>query len=258
MKSQKFKYLSLVFLPFLIVVIVFLIIVTRIDFSDTVPQLSTAKPNCSFYLPDHLANVNNENLQERFPYCHYCDSADVYNITSIMKNIESLDSINSIDQMLNKEVLSVALTDSLLSHNRAFFQSQNLDTLILLLQWAEKFNCYADIDRKNRYLYKPVYDFWMQYVVRQMEKLYDDNYLIKYNHKFIYLRNRCEEKKYTLKVGYSNIEKAFNYFINGQFPVLWNKFWTNTSTILKLLTALIVVITLYGYYCIIKIHLKTK
>ena len=235
-----------------------LIFITKIDYSGNIPQYISSRRNDSFELGKYLANIKVKNYRKDFPYKIYLDSGDVDNIKSITKDLVLMDSINSSDRSLNMEVFLLALTDSLKSYKHGIYNSTNLDSLILLYQWAEKFHFHAECENKYSSLYATIYDYWAQDIANELQSLYNTKYSIKYNYKFKYLRSRLEEREYNIPVGYSNWEKALNYIIERQWSYLLNRFWIGTTFLFKLIAFSLIAITVFGYYCIIKITLNKK
>ncbi len=105
-------------------------------------------------------------------------------------------------------------------------------------------------------LYSSIYDHWMNFTANKIGKYYEDSYFIKYDYKCKYIVSRCSEKKYTTNIGFSNYEKALNNIIEKNWSYLINRFWVATTAVFKIIFFLIALITIYGYICIFRYHLK--
>ncbi len=252
MNSIKYKWIIISI--FSIPIFLFLFIVINIDYSDNIPQYKAKEIN-NFHLYDHIKNLNQNNLIKDFPYNIYLDSANYDNIVSLRRAISDLDSISK-DHMLNQQVLSIALTEKLDERINSNFEKYNPDSLITLIQFAEKFNLYSETDRENAILYRSIYEHWMDYTIKKLDFYYNENLSIKYNYKYKYLVSRCSEKTYYGAVGKTQFEKVVNNVIEKNWSYLFNRFWIATSAPFKTIGFLLMLITLYGYICIFRFHFK--
>ena len=254
MDSKGYKYVLLAFSPILLIAIVLFYFITKIDYSENI-QRYKIKVNNTFNLSKHLTNLNSNNILEKFPYKIYLDSANYDNIDYLKSDLLKLDSLCS-DIMLNQNVLIIALTEKLDERIKPSFKTYNPDSIISMIQWAEKFNFYADLDKTNSILYKSIYDYWMTFAVKNLDKYYKENSSTKYNFKFKYISNRCKEKKYTGAIGDNNFEKVIYSVIKKDWAYLFDRFWIGTSILYKGIIFLLVLLTLYGYICIFRFHFK--
>ena len=254
MNSFNYKWVYYSFTPIIVILILLLFLISRIDYTENIPQYQI-KEKHSFNLSKHTNNLNETNLLEKFPYNIYLDSANYEIIEFIRKDLETLNSFSK-DSMLNQQVLSIALTEKLDKRISSHFDRYNPDSLITIIQWAERFNFYAEIDKKNAPFYQTVYDYWMNFTIARLDKYYIDDYLIKYNFKFKYIQNRCKEKTYTGAIGNNQFEKVINNIIEKNWSYLINRFWIGTTFVFKLIITLFSLFTFYGYICIFRFHLK--
>lgn len=227
----------------------------RLDFDKSIAQAEN-KNMSGFSLSGHLKGIQPNNLLAQFPFRTYIDSANYDNIAVIKNDLLLLDSVNAVDKMLNLQVLMVALTDSL-KKKHPYIQ-YNPDSLIHLIQWVEKFKNYAAVDTKNALLFESVYDYWMSFVVGKLNAYYEANNKLKYEFRFRYLVNRCNEQRYGTNIGNTKFDKIVLYFADQNWTYLVERFNNGTGLFFKLLIYLFVLFTCYAYYSIFKLHFKRK
>jgi hypothetical protein len=90
---------------------------------------------------------------------------------------------------------SKALTDTLDKIKHEQFTA-NLDSMIYLFQWADKYRVYSDIDTTNTILYSAIHEFWITKISDKLAQLSKDNSTILTNFKFKFLVAKCDEIKY--------------------------------------------------------------
>lgn len=205
----------------------------------------------SFHIKNQLNGLSSDNLKSAFPYKVYLDSINIYNISEIKESILEIDAITK-DNMLSQQIVSIALTDSLLNYSENKYEKYNPDSLILLMEWVERFKYYADVDEENQTLYQVVDDYWMNSIANKLSDFCKKDYWIKYDYKFKYLSSRMEEKGFNTTIGFNDAEKVLNNIIENDYTYLINRFLTRTSFLIKVIFLLGIIITLYGYYCIFK------
>lgn len=259
MKFTNTKLLISGSIVLLVVFIWFFSILLKTDYNaTTLPKEETCPSPSSFCLSPSLKSINMENLKESFPYSIYLDSADWCNVNSIAKTVTNLDSINPEAQSLNREIISIALTQKLEERIKPTFVKYNPDSLISIIQWAEKFNQYQQFDKKNAKLYKVIYKYWINFVANQLGEYYQKEPKHKYDFKFQYVSSICQSKNLTPSVGNTNKEKIVAYVINKEYSYLFSRFWYGTSFVWKLVILLFLILTAYSYYCIFKLHFKKE
>jgi len=250
------KYLFLILTAILSGLIIWLLfLVLRTDYSINIPAEKECSSDNDFNLSSHLSNWDSLNFSGSFPYTIYLDSSDKCDVNAIAGYLAAMDSVNS-DYSNNRQIISIALTDSLQSRINSSFNRYNPDSLILMMQWAEKFNQYKEFDRSNAKLYRVIYKHWLSFTANKLGEYYESNPKCKYDFKFNYLCAVCQSKNFSVPVGNTNSEKIIFNMLNKNYAYLFSKFWYDTGFIYKLLMLLIAVITGYGYYCIFKVHLK--
>lgn len=255
------KCLIISLLPILVLVVLFTILVTKVDYNDKMPPIRQESKNNTFHIKNHLEGFSPSDLTNKFPYKIFLDSIDIYNINAIKENLLEIDEISK-DNMQSQQIVSVALTDSLFEYSKNQFESYNPDSLIQLFQWIERFKYYADIDKENETLYQVIDDYWLNYIANTLIQKYKEDYSVKYTYKFKFISSKLEQNGYKTGVGFNDFEKVINYAIGSKYKYIYERFCTRTTTfqktILFLFFSLFSIITIYGYYCIYKFHKKTN
>lgn len=169
--SPKFLFFILTAIVF-VVIIWFLFKVTRTDYSYNIPAEKECSSDIDFNLSAHLSNWDSSDFSGSFPYSIYLDSSDKCNVSAIARYLAAMDSVNS-DFSNNRQIISIALTDSLQSRIISSLKRYNPDSLIIMMQWAEKFNQYKEFDRSNAKLYRVIYKHWLSFTANQLgERLF--------------------------------------------------------------------------------------
>ncbi len=241
-----------------ILITAFMILVIKIDYSSDIPVEKPIQAKANFNLYPHLMEIDLQQLKTSFPYAIYLDSANLHDINAIRNNLAALDSMNHDNRMLNQEVLSIALTEKLEERIKSSFTSYNPDSLIQIIQWAEKFNSYSEIDQPNAILFQVVYSHWFNFVSNRLQTYYDKEYSIKYNYKFKYLSDRLKEKQFSTPIKGTYLEKTISNLIQKKWSYLFNKFWHATTPLFKLVILFLVLIIFFPYIYIFKRSLKNK
>jgi hypothetical protein len=234
------------------VIIWLVVIVLRSDDNAEIPKEMPCAASGRFNLYPHLMDKGNANLMDSFPYEIYLDSADRCDVTSISRDLISLDSVNPDNKNQNREILSIALTNKLEERLKPSFDKYNPDSLIYLVQWAEKFNQFKDFDRANAKLYRVIYKHWIQFVANKLRESYDREPKHKYDFKFQYLTSICQSKNLTPPIGNTAFEKVIYHLITKNYTYLFRKFWYDTGFLYKLAVVAFLSFTCYGYYLIVK------
>lgn len=238
------------------IIIWFLSIVLTTDYSSNIPKEKPCLTKRNFNLFTVLVAIDKSNLIDSFPYEIYLDSADRCDLNSISNDVSVLDSVNPNEKSLNREVISIALTKKLEERISPTFDAYNPDSLICIVQWAEKFNQYQEFDKSNAKLYRVIYKHWINFVSNKLRDYYDTDPKHKYDFKFQFLVSICQSKNLSPPIGNTNLEKIIHNLIIKDFSYLFSKFWYDTSFIYKTLGLIFMLVTVYGYICIVKTHLK--
>lgn len=242
----------------LTIILAFIVsLIVRTNTSDDIPQQREYDNNSSFNLAKYfsLHPVVQGGLIDHFPYAAYLDSANFRSIKTISNDLQILDSVNAFDKRENQKTISRLLTTELGLRSTAYFNTYCPDSLLVLIQWAEKFQTYAEQDSDNKLLYHSIYHYWMDSIGHCLQKFLEEKPSRKYDFKFRYLRTRCKEQRISMGTKVTSTEKGINNLIYGKWGHFINASWNQTSLLQKIVFLLIVSFTLYGYSCIIQKHL---
>lgn len=243
----------ILWLPLLLVLIFVLYFIVNTDHNNYLPQQRTYPTKPGFILKNHLKLPDTIGIIKTFPYEIYLDSADTWNISSIKNDLKELDNTYH-DQSANREALSEALSHRLYKRYEKTLETYHPDTLIYLIQWAERFRSYAMIEPDNEIFYNSVYDDWLKRISNLLPAYSTGNSTIRYSYKYKYIFSRCTELKFAPTIEVTKMEKVMDNIVQRKWAHLIESSWNQTSVVFKILVLLIFIITLYGYYCIIKKH----
>lgn len=257
MNRKKCLIISL--LPIFILVVFLTFLISKVDYNDKMPPIKQMSSYNSFHIKNHLEGLTADNLINTFPYRVFSDSVDIYNINAIKESILEIDSVSN-NNMLCQKIVSKALTDSLFCFSKDKFIIYKPDSLIILLQWVERFKYYADIDKGNESLYQVIDDFWMGEITNKLTDYCKQDYWLKYDYKFKFISSCIEKQGYNTSIGFNDFEKVINNAIESKYSYIYDRFCTRTTafqkTIMFAFLLLFSVFTIYGYYCIYKFHKK--
>lgn len=241
-----------------IVITTFFVFVAQLDYASDIPIEKPAPHGSLFNLYAQTEKIDFKNLKETFPYASYLDSANLRDINAIRKDIDALDSLNPDQEMLNQEILSIAYTEKLEERMKPSFKKYNPDSLIQIIQWAEKFNSYSEIDEPHAILFQVIYSHWFSFVSNTLGEYYKNDYAIKYNYKFRYISDRIKEQQFSTPIKWTYLEKVVSQAIQKNWSYLFNKFWHATSIPYKLSVLFIILLIVFPYLYIFKRGLKNK
>jgi hypothetical protein len=249
--SKKVIIPALFFLVLGVLAVKYLSFAINTDFSSSVPIEGPCKSTKRFLLSSHISQINSVNVDSDFPYKLYLDSASICDISSIQQNLEEMNllfpksAIKIYGISSNQQVMSQALTNKLQARIQTSFILYNPDSLIQVMQWAEKFNAYSALAPGDSMLYQSVFDYWMNFVSNNLAEHYAKDKSIKNDFSFRYINARCQEKGYGASVTESDTEKVVLYLNEGEWIYLINKFWLSTGAFFKVTVALISVLILF-------------
>jgi hypothetical protein len=216
--------------------------------NDDIPQVREYSDRmikiCDWPLVD---SINPDDLPNRFPYKEYLDSCNTWNILSIKNDLACLDTLFE-NKNNNRRTLSIALTSKLSPRFDKYLQKYQPDSLLVLLQWAEKFKTYAEADQDNKIFYESIYNYWTDTISHILSRTGTKTSSIKYNFKFKYLQTRCIEQRVSPAIKKTSFEKAYENLIYNKWGHLINASWNQTSVIQKIVFLLAVVIFLIGLF----------
>jgi hypothetical protein len=249
--TSKIKIYGLILVVLILGFISFKII--SIDNSSVIPEEKQCVQKPYFNLKNHIDSLNTGNLKADFPYEIYLDSANYCDIASIHKHLEILNTLNR-DAKENKKILVKALTEKLEEKIGSRFNTYQPDSIILMLNWVNKFQYYKDIDTNNLKLYRMVHRHWYNYFANKLSQYNDSDANLKYEFKFKYLLAMCQSKNYPPDIRNSSITKIIDNVVNNKWAYLFKRFWDGTGFLVKLLLSAAILFTFYSYYCVYKLH----
>ena len=253
------KCLLIAFSIIMLFFLFFTFLITRVDYNDKMPTAKQEVKKHSFHLINHIVGLEPDNLINKFPYRVFADSVDICSVNAIKECIQDLDGITG-SNILSQEVVSVALTDSLYLYSNVKKSIYNPDSLILALEWIQRFKYYPEIDTENEILYQVVNDYWMSEIANIITKQQKNNYWLKYDYKFKYISSRLEIQGYNTNIGFNDFEKVINNMIESNFSYVYDRFCTRTSAFQKMIILLpflfFIFSIIYGYYCMYIVHKK--
>ncbi len=258
MKQFFPKSLFWLFVILFLFIIAFFVLVTKVDYDSDIPVEKEVPGVVAFDLLPHLQHIDLTNLKENFPYSTYLDSANLRNINSILKDLAAMDSVNPGNEMMNQEILSIAFTQKLEERIKSRFAVYNPDSLIRIIQWAEKFNTYAEMDKDHAILFQVIYSHWFNFVSNTLQEYYEKEYAVKYNYKFRYINDRLKEKQFFTPIKGTYLEKIIRHLIEKNWSYLFNKFWHATTWVYKCVVMLLVLIIIFPYFYIFKRYITRK
>ena len=225
---------------------------TRVDYSSSIHIDHPEERVAGFHLRPALQTTPGADLHETFPYDRFLDSADIYSVTSIQGYLADMDSVYPGNPSANQEILSIAFTEKMAQRVQSHITEYNPDTLLHIIQWAEKFNDYAAVDAAHADLFQVIYDYWLNLAGNTLRDYYTKNPRIKYNYKFRYIADRLREKQFIIPVKGTDTEKVVQQLIAKNWTYLFNKFWHSTGLVYKAVVFLIVLLVLLPYIILIR------
>ncbi len=229
-----------------------LYIASRVDYSANIHIDHPEQGITDFRLLPVLQDKKGTDLHESFPYDRFLDSANIYSVTALQGYLADMDSVNPGNPSANQEILSIAFTEKMLQRVQPSLSHYNPDTLLHIIQWAEKFNDYAAVDAPRADLYQVIYDFWLNTAGNNLRDFYTQNPRIKFNYKFRYLADRLREKQFIIPVKGTDTEKVIQQLIAKNWTYLFNKFWHSTGLVYKAVVFFIVLLVLLPYLILIR------
>jgi hypothetical protein len=255
-KTDMKKILISLFVIYTLFIVFLLVKIIRTDTTDRLPRRSEYSASSASLcdLPE-LKAINPDSLMERFPYAKYLDSGNFKNIASIRKDLSCLDGLFK-DSSLNRQTLSQALTVNLGTRYRTAFTGFQPDSLLRVIQWAEKFEAYAEIDPANDIFYGSVYNYWMQEVSNSLSAYTTQHSQAKFDFDFKYLWTRCSEQRFSPRTKTPNPEKVFTNIIYNKWGHFMNASWNQTSPTQKFTVFLVLIFTALGFIRTVTLLIK--
>jgi hypothetical protein len=185
-----------------------------------------------------------------FPYNDYIKYTDLQDQTTLDNDLEILKAKTNND-FLSNNILVTALTEKLYSE----IWSTDLDTINQIMVWVDQLNF------KESDIEVPISLYWYNHFSNHFSKLANQNPNSKYEFKYRYLSQRCNEKLVLVNTGNSNFEKVILNIIDQNWSYLFNRFWFSSSVLFKIillvgLIPLVILLTLGIKYIILLIKNK--
>ena len=251
------KKISLIFNILTIIIIgYFAYNITKANDDNYMPSISKEKLPRNFDLRNNIKDLDETNIENNFPYVEYVSSQDFLNYTYFKQDLDEIKSKTKNDSKA-QEILYKALTDTLDKFKHEQYTA-NLDSMIYLFQWADKYRVYSDIDTTNAILYSAIHEFWITKISDKLAQLSKDNSTILTNFKFKFLVAKCDEIKYNTPLKISSTTKVVNYFIQKKWAHLFQASWNQASKLQISILFLFLTITIFSYITLIKYFLKSK
>jgi len=251
------KKISLIFNILTIIILgYFAYKITKANDDNYMPSISKEKLPRNFDLRNNIKSLDETNIENNFPYVEYVSSKDFLNYTYFKQDLDVIKSITKNDYKA-QEILCKALTDTLDKIKHEQFTA-NLDSMIYLFQWADKYRVYSDIDTTNAILYSAIHEFWITKISDKLKQLSKDNSTILTNFKFKFLVAKCDEIKYNTPLKISSTTKVVNNLIQKNWAHLFQASWNQASKLQILFLFLFLTITIFSYITLIKYFLKSK
>ena len=251
------KKISLIFNILTIIILgYFAYNITKANDDNYMPSISKEKLPRNFDLRNNINDLDETNIENNFPYVEYVSSQDFLNYTYYKQDLDEIKSKTKNDSKA-QEILYKALTDTLDKFKHEQYTA-NLDSMIYLFQWADKYRVYSDIDTTNAILYSAIHEFWITKISDKLAQLSKDNSTILTNFKFKFLVAKCDEIKYNTPLKISSTTKVVNYFIQKKWAHLFQASWNQASKLQISILFLFLTITIFSYITLIKYFLKSK
>lgn len=219
------------------------------DYSDFKPVVINHKKNGKS-LRKICENIDTVTV-DNFPYEQYLNNINYTDINVINKNITELDSLTK-NSFLTQNILLKALTDNVLAQ----LDTNNPDSLNVILNIADEYKVYAKFNEERNSFYLSLHDFWYNYTSKRISDLIKQNYIGKYDFKYRYLTQKCSDNGYLKNEKYSLTEKAFFNIIDSNWSYLFNRFWFATNIYFKiavfLLLSLFLTAAFFTLKCLIR------
>lgn len=196
----------------------------------------------------------------------YANNKDILNCSSNLRlwDFQTIKSAFSeleatkIDHNTANKILRDKYVDSLLPK----WNCTNVDSLDLLLNIVEKYQSYAETSPELANFFGEVADNYGMYVADKLTELSNNDKEAKSTFRFNYVAQHSRCLMYAPNISLDNSEKVIKNLSEGNLSYLWNRFWNGTSFVFKSLiflpVFLLLTIFFYGFFLIIKKHLKTK
>lgn len=202
----------------------------------------------------HVDSAHSHSRQ--FPFSDYLGRGQLRKPASYLRDLQVLDSLFPNVQGTNEQTLILALTDSLAMRIEPRLSDYQIDSLIPLIHWATSMTHYAEMSKNHGMLFEMLHHFWMNKAVNTLETYHDKRPVRKYHFKFRYARSQCELYNFNTSIGNSKTEKLIYRMLDGRWSYILKRMLYATSWWQKTIIILFILLTIYGFICIIRTHLN--
>lgn len=182
-----------------------------------------------------------------FPFSQYQTSIVEKGFPELEADIQILNTKYPTYENAGQEILFYALGDSLLPHISTLFKTYQPDSLLLLLEWAERFRGYAEAAPQHALAYSSVYHFWMQQIATALDRFGNEDPSRKVRFKFRYLAERCGRNEFYINIKETRIEKFRKNLLAGNWSHLIGASWHDASGMLKAFFVFFPLLTAIAY-----------
>ena len=246
---MKLNKLSIILAVILITILSFIAYqIIRVDNDNYMPSYRPIDRTDTFNLRLHINSIPADRVLNYFPYKMYLNYANFNNVQIIKRDINILNSKFPTTLMDNQAVLSMALTDSLKVRIFKKYELYDSEALIYLLQWAERFKFYGEVDIENELLFNSIYDYWKSFICNKLSTYSSQNSKIKFDFKFRYLTAKCSQLKGSVSPKITPTEKVIYNILDNKWSHLLNASFYQSSFLQKLLISIIIIFTTFSWF----------
>jgi hypothetical protein len=205
--------------------------------------------------------IEKAEIKNEFPYGRYITSTDLEDLTCIVGQLKTLDALLVDHEGLSPEVMLTALTDSMQSRLSLGFNTYTPDTVLSVLNWAEKVSDRAMSDPRYGDLLSAVSDYWFNHIAVRLSLLQNGQKDIKVDFRYRYLAQRLSERGYLVNTSDSKLEKFKKSLVSGKWQHLVSATWNDSNFIMRISYILIAILLFMGLdslYIFIKKKLTRK
>lgn len=241
MTSMKPKKPILVLLSIAFLIFILIIFLSSFAPNSSFKKIELTNENNYIQLVD-FPNLENTNLNSVFPHEEYIKSDNWKNLIKINEDLNYINSVN-INKFQNMDIIIKDITV-----NNKFWNLSSLDSLNMLVKWAETFNIDDKIFSENSPAFRSIYNYWMGLVAKSLDNLIQNNYNLKFDFRVKYLRQRCIETTHGTGTSDDGVTKIITNIIDQKWHYLFvDRLWNATSNLFKFILIIILIITLVGY-----------
>lgn len=245
------------FLPVVLLIVLFVYLLGRSTALDVQSEIPIERECPSAGAPGILTFMSKAEfgrVLETFPYAWYLETRPFCDTKVLRRDLADLDSAFHHDVSLGRNLFITALTEQLEIRIRSALERYHADTLIRLAQWVDKFDAYRQLDDVQSRQYKIIYRHWMNVIANRLGQYYEADPAVKHDFKFRYLSAWCQSKNYAPPLGFTKTEKVLHHLMDQNWSYLFNRFWHGSGAGFKVVALLTLLLTLYGYWCIVRVH----